>query len=119
MPVLTTPDPAAEIACTLPILEMGGRLVSLQELIGGSLLETARTDHALRIVIDRDGRSSLYADAVAWATDEKACCAFLGFSVEEAEGRVTLEIAAPAGAEGTLDGIDVLVRAAAHSQVTA
>ena len=54
MPVLTTPDPAAEIACTLPVLEMGGRLVSLQELIGGSLLEAARTDQALRIVIDRE-----------------------------------------------------------------
>ena len=33
MPVLTNPDPAAEIACTLPVL-VGGRLVSLQELIG-------------------------------------------------------------------------------------
>lgn len=119
MPVLTTPDPAAEIACTLPVLEMGGRLVSLQELIGGSLLEATRTDHALRIVIDRDGRSSLYADTVAWAIAEKACCAFLGFAVEEAEDRVILEIGAPSGAEATLDGIEVLVRAAARPQVTA
>ena len=98
MPILNTPDPAAEIACTLPVLEMGGRLVSLQKLIGASLLETARSDRTLRIVINRDGRSSLYADTVAWATAEKACCGFLGFAVGEAEDRVTLEIAAPAGA---------------------
>ena len=119
MPVLTNPDPAAEIACTLPVLEMGARLVSLQELIGGSLLEAVRTNQALRIVIERDGRSSLYADTVAWATAEKACCAFLGFGVEEAEDRVTLEIGAPAGAEATLDAIEVLVLAAARPQVTA
>jgi hypothetical protein len=118
MPVLTTPDPAAEIACTLPVLEMGGRLVSLQKLIGGSLRGAARNDRTLRIVIDRDGRSSVYADTVAWATAEKACCAFLGFAVEEAEDRVTLEIGAPAGAEATLDGIEVLVRAAARPEVS-
>ena len=119
MPVLTTPDPAAEVACTLPVLEMGGRLVSLKELIGGSLLEAARTDQALRIAINRNGRSSLYAETVAWATAEKSCCAFLGFAVEETEDRVTLEIGAPAGAEATLDGIEVLVRAAARQQVSA
>jgi len=119
MPVLTTPDPTAEIACTLLVLEISGRLSSLQELIGGSLIQADRTDGTLRIVINRDGRSSLYADTVAWATAEKACCAFLGFAVGEAEDRVTLEIAAPAGAERTLDGIDVLVRAVARPEVTA
>ena len=118
MPVLTTPDPAAEIACALPVLEMGGRLVSLQKLIGGSLLEAARTDRALRIDVGRAGRSSLYADTVAWANAEKACCAFLGFAVEETEDRVTLEIGAPAGAQATLDGIELLVRAAARPGVS-
>ena len=118
MPVLTTPDPAAEIACTLPVLEMGGRLLSLQELIGGSLLESTRSDQSLRIVINRDGRSTLYGDTIAWATAEKACCAFLGFAVEETNDRVTLEIGAPAG-PSTLDGIDVLVRAAARPEPTA
>jgi hypothetical protein len=119
MPVLTTPDPDADVACTLPVLEMGGRLVSLQELIGGSLLATARTDQTLRVVINRDERSSLYAEAVAWAAAEKACCSFLGFAVDAAEDRVTLEIEAPAGAEGTLDGIEVVIRAAARPAVTA
>ena len=119
MPVLTTPNPAAEIACTLPVLEMAGRLTSLRELIGGSLIEADRTDGGLRIVIDRAGRSSLFDDTVAWATAEKACCAFLGFAVEEAQDRVTIEIAAPAGAEGTLDGIDVLVRAVERPAVAA
>jgi hypothetical protein len=98
---------------------MGGRVASLQELIGGSLLATARTDQTLRVVIDGVGRSSLYAGAVAWAAAEKACCSFLGFAVDEAENRVTLEIEAPAGAEGTLDGIEVLVRATARPALTA
>jgi hypothetical protein len=119
MPVLAKPDPAAEIACTLPVIEMGGRIASLQELIGGSLIEADRTDRAPRIVVDRAGRSSLYDDTVAWATAEKACCAFLGFAVEEAADSVTIEIAAPAGADATLDGIEVLVRAVARPAVTA
>lgn len=112
MTALSPVDPTADIACTLPVIEAGGRLEALQALIGGRLHALSRVDDRLRIRIGSAGRHDLEAEVAAWAEAEKACCAFLGFAVEPESDAVTLEIAAPAGAEPTLDAIEWMVRAA-------
>ena len=114
MPVLSSPDPTVGIACALPVLEMADRLDSLQDLVADSLDEVHLHDRRLRIAIDRDGAADLYAQTVAWAEAKKACCSHLGFAVEETPARVVLEIAAPKGAETTLEAFQFLVLAAAR-----
>ena len=112
MPVLSTPDPHAPIACSLPVMQMGGRLDALQDLVADGLRSVTGRGDRLSIGIDATGRPSLHAETVAWATAEKTCCAFLGFAVEATPTEVILEIAAPAGAEPMLVGFEWLVRAA-------
>ena len=115
MPVLSSPDPTVGIACSLPVLEMAFSLDSLQDLVADGLDEVHLHDRQLRIAIDRDATSDLYAKTVAWAEAKKACCSYLGFAVEETPARVVLEIAAPQGAELTLEGFQHLLLAAARA----
>ena len=115
MPVLSSPDPTVGIACALPVLEMADRLDSLQDLVADGLGDVHLHDRRLRIAIDRDGAADLYAQTVAWAEAKKACCAYLGFAVEETPASVVLEIAAPNGAEPTLQGFQFVVLAAANA----
>jgi hypothetical protein len=112
MTTLSHVDPSAEIACTLPVNDAGERLTLLQAVIGGHLESAERDGDRLRIRIDRAGDAGLEAKLTEWAETEKGCCAFLGFAVESEPGTVTLEIAAPRDAAGTLDGIEWLVSAA-------
>ena len=112
MKTLSRVDPSAEIACTLPVNEAGDRLNALQAVIGDHLEIAQRDGDRLRIRIDRAGDADLEAKVTKWAEAEKGCCAFLGFAVESEPETVTLEIAAPGNAAGTLDGIEWLVRAA-------
>ena len=112
MTTLSEVDPTADVACTLPVNESGDHLNTLQRLVGGHLDALSRDAGRLRIRILRAGRPDLEAQVAAFAELEKACCAFLGFAVESASDAVTLEIAAPTGAEPTLDGIEWMVRAA-------
>ena len=114
MPVLSSPDPTVGIACALPILEMANRLDSLQDLVGDGLDDVLLHERRLRIAIERDGVADLYAQTVAWAEAKKACCPYLGFAVEETPASVVLEIAAPVGAEPTLEGLQFLVLATAY-----
>jgi len=93
---------------------MADRLDSLQDLVADSLDEVHLRERRLRIAIDRDGAADLYAQTVAWAEAKKACCSYLGFAVEETPARVVLEIAAPKGAETTLEAFQFLVLAAAR-----
>jgi hypothetical protein len=109
VPVLSAPDPSVGIACRLPILDMADRLDSLQDLVADGLDEVHLHGRQLRIAIDRHGAADLYAQTVAWAEAKKACCSYLGFAVEETPARVVLEIAAPQGAEPTLEGFQHLV----------
>ena len=114
MPVLSSPDPTVGFACTLPVLEMADRLDTLQDLVADGLDDVRLHDRRLRIAIDRDSVADLYAQTVAWAEAGKACCPYLGFAVEETPASVVLEIAAPAGAEPTLEGLQFLVLATAR-----
>lgn len=113
MRTLSLADPTADIACTLPINDARDRLAELKALIGDDLQAVATVDGRLHITIGRSGRDDLDAIVATWANEEKACCAFLGFSIESSPQAVTLEIVAPSGAELTLDGIEWVVRAAA------
>jgi hypothetical protein len=112
MITLSQVDPSAKIACTLPVNEVGGRLNAMQSVIGDHLDHLSRQGSKLQIRIRRAGHADLEGEVAAWAEAEKACCAFLGFAVESEPDLVTLEIAAPAGAEPTLDGIEWMIRAA-------
>jgi len=114
VPVLSSPDPTVGIACAVPVLEMAVRLDSLQDLVADGLDEVHLHDRRLRIAIDRDSAADLYAQTVAWAEAGKACCPYLGFAVEETPARVVLEIAAPKGAEPTLEGLQFVVLAGAR-----
>lgn len=114
---LSQVDPTADIACTLPVNEARDRLGELQSLVGGHLDHVSRAGDRLWIRVLRADRDKLEADIAAWAEAEKGCCVFLGFAVESAPDTVTLEIAAPAGAEPTLDGIEWIVRAARRQGV--
>jgi hypothetical protein len=116
MATLSQPDPTAAIACTLPVSEAHDRLVGLQRLVGDRLSRVNNKDGRLRIRIERGSMSSLEAEAVAFAEAEKSCCAFLGFAVESEPDAVTIEIAAPTGAEPTLESIAWMVRAAARAE---
>jgi len=109
VPVLSSPDPTVGIACSLPVLEMAFGLDSLQDLVADGLDEVELHDRQLRISIDRDGATDLYAQTVAWAEAKKTCCSYLGFAVEETPVCVVLEIAAPRGAEPALEGLQFLV----------
>jgi len=115
MATLSHVDPSADIACTLPVDEAGDRLTLLQAVIGHHLESAERNGDRLRIRIARDGDPDLEARVTEWAVAEKGCCAFLGFAVETEPETVTLEIAAPRNAAGSLDGIEWLVRAAGRS----
>ena len=115
MPVLSSPDPTVGIACTLPVHEMADCLDSLQDLVADGLDDVRLRDRRLRIAIDRDGVADLYAQTVAWAEAGKACCPYLGFAVEETAAKVVLEIAAPQGAEPTLQGFEFVVLAAGNA----
>ncbi len=112
MTVLSTVDPTATVACTLPIREAGERLNMFGDFVGDRLEEVSRTGDRLRIRIRRDGDAELEAKASAWAVEEKGCCAFLGFEIESEPERVTLEIVAPEGAGATLEGIEWIARTA-------
>ena len=115
MPVLSSPDASVGIACTLPVLEMADRLDSLQDLVAHSLDHVCLDERRLRLAIDRDGAADLYAQTVAWAEAKKACCSYLGFTVEETPARVVLEIAAAKGAEPMLEGLQFVVLAAGNA----
>lgn len=117
MTTLSEADPTADVACSLPVNEVGGRLRALQDLVGDSLGGFSRTDDRLRIRIDRAGRVGLEAEVAAFAEAEKACCSFLGFAIESEPDAVTLEIAAPPGAAATLGGFEWIARAAGRSGV--
>ena len=114
MPVLSSPDPSVGIACRLPILDMAHRLDSLQDLVAHGVDVVQLHGRQLRIAIDRDGAADIHAQALAWAEAKKACCSYLGFAVDETPAHVVLEIAAPQGAEPTLEGLQFLVLAAAR-----
>jgi hypothetical protein len=117
MTILSRADPTAEITCTLPVNEAGGRLNDWEALIGGYLDHLSRHSDRLRMRIRRAGRVELESEVAAFAEAEKACCAFLGFEIESAPESVTLEIVAPAGAEPTLEGIEWMLRAAGRQDL--
>jgi hypothetical protein len=112
MTTLSEVDPAADVACTLPVNEASDRLTALQALVGDTLGGLTRSGDRLRVRIERGGHANLEAELTVFAAAEKACCAFLGFAIESEPDAVTLEIAAPDGAAPVLDGIEWLVRAA-------
>lgn len=114
MVTLSPVDPTAEVACTLPVTEVGDRLNALETLVGDHLDALTRYGPRLLVRIRRAGRANVEEEVAAFAEAEKACCAFLGFAVESDPDTVTLEIVAPAGAEPTLEGIEWMVRVAAQ-----
>ena len=112
MTALSEVDPTAEVACTLPDREAGERLNAFGELVGDRLEAVSRSGDRLRIRIRRNGDAELEAKASAWATEEKGCCAFLGFEIVSEPDHVTLDIIAPEGAGATLEGIEWIARTA-------
>jgi hypothetical protein len=93
--------PSAPIACTLGAGEYADRLAWIAELNRAALRSHRRDGLALVLDYAPDAAPRV-RELVA---REQACCAFLGFRVEETPAAVRLTVAAPAGAGEALDAI--------------
>ena len=81
----------APIACTLSAGDMRARKAAIMTLNRQHLRRNERDDLTLRLFYDAVARENVEA----LVEQERACCAFLDFQVDEAQGEVVLTIHAP------------------------
>ncbi len=111
MTILIEPDPSVPIACVLPLDEWGAWRKDYQALYGGHLQLIAREPGRLRLVVDRGDRVDLEAVAIAQLRrDKEECRPFLGFAFASERAAITIEISAAAGAEASLDEVELMMR---------
>jgi hypothetical protein len=96
-------DATAPITCTIGTDEVAGR-VELLERLRTNLRWLERTEHGL--VLHFDKRPAVEADLRRFAADEKRCCQFWGFAVEQTASEVTLRWDAPPAARDLLARIE-------------
>ena len=85
------------IACTLAPAEMPQRAAEIGALGRDGLLGVERGERQVSLRFRRDPAIRRRVEGIAAA--ESRCCAFLDFTVSDAEDATVLTIAAPAGAE--------------------
>jgi hypothetical protein len=95
-------DATAAIACTIGHDEIPGRIALLDRL-RGNLSRLDETEHGL--LLHFPDRGDVEADLRRFALDEKRCCEFWGFAVDDSEGDLTLRWDAPPGARDLLADI--------------
>lgn len=81
------------LACTLELHEMGPRVERLRRLAATSLQSHQFEGNVLRLVYRRDAAT----EVKAVADQERDCCRFLDFNVQEGDSGVDLTITAPEG----------------------
>src|SRR5215469_2506951 len=91
----------APIACTLSASDFRARTASIKTLNRKSLKRLERDDLTLRLFYDAAAR----ANVEALVEQERACCAFLDFQLDEAGGDVVLTIRAPERARRASEAI--------------
>ena len=95
-------DATAPIVCTLSTAELEERL-RLFERMRSSMTELNRTEHG--ILLRFPPGALLERELRAFVADEKACCAFWGFSLAADAEALTLRWDAPASARPALERI--------------
>ena len=81
----------APIACALSAADYRARKASIKALNRESLRRRERDDLTLRLFYD----AAAQANVEALVEQERACCAFLDFQLDAAQGEVVLTIRAP------------------------
>jgi hypothetical protein len=97
MPMSIVEGPA--IACTLNSGETKDRLAAIAKLNRDALIEHRRDDAALELTYAPEARSRVRK----MVRDERRCCAFLRFDLEESMHEIHLTITAPEEARGMVD----------------
>jgi hypothetical protein len=88
-------DAAAPITCTIGRDEIPER-IELAERMRQNLERLERTEHGL--LVHFPDRPEVQADLARFALDEKRCCQFWGFAVDNTDGDLTLRWDAPPAA---------------------
>lgn len=89
------------IACSLDGQELRGRLAWLAKLRQDALIEARREDLRLELLFTADARERVEA----LVKQEKSCCSFLAFALEETPRGIRLTIEAPEEARFAADEI--------------
>lgn len=103
--------PDSPIACSLPAVEMGGRLRDFDELFAAHLHSITREPGRLLFVLS--GSDLVESDVRDLLQREHACCSFLDFELRSEGAGLTVEIRAPDGAEAVLDSFTYIAERAA------
>jgi hypothetical protein len=100
-------DATAPIACTIESDEIPERLALLERL-RTNLVRLDVTEHGLLLHFPH--RPDIFDDLQRFAVDEKRCCQFWGFAVDDTEGELILRWDAPPDARDLLARIAVVLQ---------
>ena len=93
-------DATKPISCTIANAEIPGR-IDLVERMRANLLAIERSEHGM--LLRFPNRPDTEADLHRFAVDEKRCCEFWGFDIQEHGDDVILRWDAPPAASGLVD----------------
>ncbi|GAA3744391.1 hypothetical protein GCM10022225_30060 [Plantactinospora mayteni] len=91
-------------ACTLPTAERPLRLTEFDELFASAVRGVERVD-PLRVRLELRPEPAVAARAADLVVRETACCSFFTFTLGATAGRLTLDVAVPAGRVAVLDAL--------------
>ena len=100
-------DTTAPIACTIESDEIPERLTVLERL-RTYLTRLDETEHGL--LLHFPARPDIADDLQRFAVDEKRCCQFWGFAVDDTEGELILRWDAPPDARALLARIAIVLQ---------
>jgi hypothetical protein len=97
------PAPEGPIACTLSPNDYAGRLDEFRQGVFAHLTGIERPDPArLRLLLDGSADPAAVRELLV---REQGCCAFLGFTLTQGDGRLVADLEVPAEAAPTLDAM--------------
>jgi hypothetical protein len=100
-------DTTVPIACTIASEEIPERL-ALLERVRTNLTRLDETEHGL--VLHFPDRPDIAGDLERFTIDEKRCCQFWGFAVDDSDGELALRWDAPPDARDLLVRIAVVLQ---------
>jgi hypothetical protein len=96
-------DAVVPITCTIGSDEIPGR-IELVERMRQNLERLERTEHGL--LLHFPDRPEVQADLARFAVEEKRCCQFWGFAVDNTDGDLSLRWDVPPAANELIDKIE-------------
>jgi hypothetical protein len=104
------PAPEGPIACTLHPNDYATRLADVRRRLFDHLVELQRpAPTRLRLLLAGDADPAAVRELLV---REQACCAFLGFTLGAADGRLVADLEVPAEAAPVLDALVALAELA-------